>query len=92
MDDEYVKQCLLFVENNGGLENVKSRMMPEGYSWPRRSDGSFVKLNEGYGSIETVAFHYQTSVADYTSPYVEINPSLIPNSGTVCINMGELLS
>lgn len=91
MDDEYVKQCYLFVESNGGLENVKRRMMPEGYSWPKRSDGSFVTLDEGYGSVKTVAFHYQTSVVDYTSPYVEINPSLIPNNKTIWLNMGELL-
>lgn len=92
MDYEYMKQCCLFVESNGGLEAVKERLMPEGYSWPKRADGSFVTLDEGYGSIETIAFHYQTSVAHYKSPYVEINSSLIPNSETVLLNMGERLS
>ena len=84
-------EALAFVDEHGGLDEVKKRLMPEGYRWPRWDDGTPIVLSEGQGDdvVDTVAFHFQAAVVDYESPYVEINPTLMKNTGTVYRDMGE---
>ena len=61
----YESDVLAWVEEHGGLEAVKKRMMPEGMSWPFYEDGEPVRLGEhwqqdGYDwsitSIDSIEF------------------------------------
>ena len=41
-----VLKSILFIRKNGGLEAVKSRLMPEGMEWPRFEDGEPVRIGD----------------------------------------------
>ena len=44
----YESDVLAFVEENGGLDEVKKRLMPEGMEWPRFEDGEPVRLGDAF--------------------------------------------
>ena len=73
------------------LAAIERRLMPPGYEWPRRGDGSLVELSEGRGEgvVDAVAFCQHAAVIDFKSPYVVINPMLVETTRTVFLNMGE---
>ena len=56
---------LAFVEEKGGLDEVKKRLMPEGMEWPRYADGALVEIGDevvgpDYGEsirVDEVTFH-----------------------------------
>ena len=71
---------------------MRPRLMPEGYEWPRYEDGEPVILSEYDQRPETiscVAFNFHEAVIDHRQPFVEINTTLVPNSKTVMLDMGE---
>lgn len=71
---------------------LDKRLMPPGMEWPRYEDGSPVVLSEFDQNPETiscVAFVHHEAVADYDSPFVEINPVPMKTSVTTIMNMGE---
>ena len=58
-------EALAFVEEHGGLDEVKERLMPDGMEWPKYTDGSLVEIGDevvgpDYGErfrVDTVTFH-----------------------------------
>ena len=76
---------------DAALSALDRRLMPPGYEWPRRGDGSLVELSDGRGEdvVDAVAFCHHTAVIDFKSPYVVINPMLVETTRTVFLNMGE---
>ena len=58
----YESDVLAWVEENGGLDAVKKRLMPEGMSWPRYESGEPVPL----GGEVTVTVHNEDGDFDRT--------------------------
>ena len=46
-------------------------------------------MSDEQGAVSTVAFHFNSAVIDFLSPYVVINPMLISTTGTSHLGMGE---
>lgn len=50
-----VAMSLMFIEGNGGIDAVNSRLMPEGMEWPRFEDGEPVKFGDKVPTIQRVS-------------------------------------
>lgn len=75
---------LLWLDNNGGIDSIAKRLMPNGYEWPAYEDGCLVKIGSLF--VDTMG---NIDIVEYISFEAYNYFSLHGKNGTSVYQIGE---